>query len=122
MNMRSKQRGVSFLSWALILGLVSIAALLAVRLIPPYIDYRTIVTLIEALPNQSVHTMSKLEVRDALQKRFLINNIRDLKVNDVVEIQKKREGTILRLHYEVRDHLLYNVYVVVAFDRSFNYQ
>ena len=120
--MGSNQRGISFLSWVLILGLMSVTALLAVRIVPAYIDYRTIVTLIEALPANSVHTMSKGEVREALQKRFLINNIRDLYVNDIVDIQKKRDGTILSLHYEVREHLLYNVYVVVEFNRNFNYQ
>ena len=120
--MRTRQRGASFLGWVLIAALLSVVALLAVRVVPAYVDYRTIVTLIEALPADRVPAMSKGEIRDALQKRFVINNIRDLKVADVVDIQKKREGTILVLKYEVRQHLLYNVWVVIAFDRTFTYQ
>ena len=120
--MENKQRGASFLGWVMIALLVSVAGLLAARLVPPYIDYRTIVTLIEALPKDQVHTMSKGEIRESLQKRFLINNIRDLKVADIIDIQHRREGTSLVLHYEVREHLAYNVSVVITFDKTFNYQ
>ena len=120
--MRGKQRGASFLGWVMILALISVAALLAVRLIPPYIDYRTIGTLIEALPPEQVRTMSAMEIREALQKRFLINNIRDFKVSDILTVQKRRDGTVLQLKYEVRQHLAYNVFVVIEFDRNFNYQ
>ena len=120
--MRTKQRGASFLGWVLVAALVSVVALLAFRLVPPYVDYRTIVTLIEALPTEQVHTMSKVEIRDALQKRFLINNIRDFKVADVLEVEKRRDGTVLKLKYEVREPLAYNVSVVIAFERNFNYQ
>lgn len=119
--MQTKQRGASFLGWVVILMLVSLAGLLAARLIPPYIDYRTIVTLIEALPRNQVPTMSKGEIREALHKRFLINNIRDLKVADILAIEHKRDGTSLVLHYEVREPLFYNVSIVVTFDRTFSY-
>jgi Domain of unknown function (DUF4845) len=120
--MRTNQRGASFLGWVFVVALVSMAALLAARLVPPYVDYRTIVTLIEALPADRVHTMTKGEIKDALQKRFLINNIRDLKINDIVDVQKKRDGTVIMLKYEVREHLAYNVSVVIEFEKNFNYQ
>ena len=119
--MQSKQRGASFFGWVVIALLVSVVGLLAARLIPPFIDYRTIVSLIEALPRDKVHTMPKSAIREALQKRFLINNIRDLKVGDIITIEHKREGTSLLLHYEVREPLFYNISVVVTFDRTFNY-
>jgi Domain of unknown function (DUF4845) len=121
-TMETRQRGASFLGWVLIALLVSVAGLLAARVVPPYVDYRTIVTLIEDLPKDQVHTMSKGEIRESLHKRFLINNIRDLKVADILDIQRKRDGTSLVLKYEVREHLAYNVSVVIAFDRTFNYQ
>ena len=119
--MQSKQRGASFFGWVVIALLVSVVGLLAARLVPAYIDYQTIISLIEALPRDQVHTMPKSEIRESLQKRFLINNIRDLKVADIITIEHKREGTSLLLHYEVREPLFYNISVVVTFDRTFNY-
>ncbi len=119
--MRSKQGGASFLSWILIAAVVSGIGLFAARVVPAYVDYRTIISLIDALPADKVHTMTKGEIREALSKRFLINNIRDLNVNDVVQIDRKRAGTTLELKYEVRQPLVSNIFVVVAFDRSFEF-
>jgi hypothetical protein len=120
--MKSKQGGASFLSWIVIAAMVSAIGLIAARIAPAYVDYRTITTLIEALPADKVHLMSKGEIYDALNKRFLINNIRDLDVTKVVTIDRKRDGTALLLNYEVRQPLLYNIAIVVAFDKRFDFQ
>ena len=119
--MKSKQQGASFLSWIVIAAMVSVIGLVLARVVPAYVDYQTITTLIEALPSDSVHSMSKAEIKDALKKRFLINNIRDLDVNQIIEIDRKRDGTVLVLKYEVRQPLIYNISILVAFDRQFNY-
>jgi hypothetical protein len=120
-NLNSKQGGASFFSWILIAAMVSTLGLIAARLAPAYFDYRTICTLIDALPADKVHTMTKLEIRDALQKRFLINNIRDLDVNQIVDIEHKRDHTVLALKYEVRQPLIYNISIVVSFDKDFTF-
>jgi Domain of unknown function (DUF4845) len=120
-NVRAKQGGASFLSWIVIAAMVSALGLIAARLAPAYVDYRTICTLIDALPADKVHTMAKVEIREALQKRFLINNIRDLDVNQIIDIDHKRDHTVLSLKYEVREPLIYNIFIVVAFDRQFDF-
>jgi hypothetical protein len=120
--MKSKQGGASFLSWILIAAMVSAIGLIAARLAPAYVDYQTITTLINALPADKVHVMSKGEIYDALQKRFLINNIRDLDATKIITIDRKRAGTSLVLDYEVRQPLIYNISIVVAFNRTFEYQ
>jgi hypothetical protein len=120
--MKSKQGGASFLSWILIAAMVSAIGLIAARLAPAYVDYRTINTLIEALPADQVHLMSKGEIYDALKKRFLINNIRDLDVTKILTVDRKRDGTALVLDYEVRQPLIYNISIVVAFNKRFDFQ
>jgi predicted lipid carrier protein YhbT len=118
---KSKQRGASFLGWLVIVAAIAGVAVLGLRLIPHYIDYRTILSVVDALPADKVHTMSKAEIREALKKRFLINNIRDLKVREVIEIDRKRAVTLLVLNYEVREHLAFNVDLVIFFDRRIEY-
>ena len=44
----SKQRGASFLGWLLIVVAVGSAAVLGLRLVPHYIDYQTIVSVVDA--------------------------------------------------------------------------
>lgn len=119
--MRSKQRGASFLSWILIAAMASMVGLVGARVAPAYVDYFTIVNLIEALPSDRVHSMGTGEIKDSLRKRLLINNIRDLQVDKIIEIDRKRIGTTLILKYEVRQPLVYNISVVVAFDKHFDY-
>jgi hypothetical protein len=73
------------------------------------------------LPSDKVHTMGTAEIKDSLRKRLLINNIRDLEVDKIIQIDRKRIGTTLLLKYEVRQPLFYNIWVVVAFDKHFDY-
>jgi hypothetical protein len=119
---RQRQRGVSILGWLAILLLLGSVAMLVVRLGPHYIDFETIVSIVNALPANEVHTMDKATIRESLLKRFLINNIRDLNVNKVVDIDRRRETTVLTVHYERREHLLYNVDLVLTFYRQFEFQ
>ena len=118
---KSKQRGASFLGWVLVVAAVAGVAVLGLRLIPHYIDYQTIISVVDALPADRVHSMSKAEIREALKKRFLINNIRDLKVREIIEIDRKRETTFLVLSYEVRENLVFNIDLILSFDRRIEY-
>ena len=42
-------------------------------------------------------------------------------VDKIILIDRKRIGTTLVLKYEVRQPLVYNISVVVAFDKNFDY-
>ncbi len=116
------QRGAGMLSWICILAVVALVLTLALRLIPHYIDFRTMVGLLEDLPAGEVHNMTKKDIRDTLGKRFKINNIRDLKVTDVLTIERSRGETILLLDYEVRENMVANIDLVVMFDQRFAYR
>lgn len=79
-------------------------------------------TIFEALPAERVHAMSRGEIMEALQKRFRINNIRGLELRDIIEIDRQRDGTVILLHYEIREPLAGNVDLVITFDDRFDYQ
>ena len=120
--MRRHQTGLSILAWLVVLIIIGSIAVLTVRLAPHYIDYHTLISIIEGLPANSVHTMSKGEIRDTMLKRMKINNIRDLDVRTILEIDRKRDGTALVLRYERREPLVYNVDLIVTFDRRFEFR
>lgn len=118
----SLQRGAGMLSWICILAVAALVLTLALRLIPHYIDFRTMVGLLEDLPAGEVHDMTKKDIRETLTKRFKINNIRDLKVTDVLTIERSRGETILLLDYEVRENMVANIDLVVMFEQRFAYR
>lgn len=119
---RGRQIGVSILGWLGILIVIGALSMVAMRVIPHYIDFYTIVNIVEALPANQVHTMDKTVIRESLLKRFLINNIRDLNVREVIEIERKRGSTVLLVHYERREPLVYNADLVLTFDKRFEFQ
>jgi hypothetical protein len=116
------QGGLSTLGWLVVLMVIGVVAMLTVRLAPHYIDFQTIVSIVDGLPKESVHTMSKTEIRDTMLKRMKINNIRDLDARSIIEIDRKRDGTTLIVHYERRESLVYNVDLLLTFDRRFSFQ
>jgi uncharacterized protein YabE (DUF348 family) len=116
-----RQRGMALVQWLFLIMIVGGLATAAIRTVPHYIDFYTMVSVVEALPDEQVHTMSKQGIRASLKKRFKINNIRDLDPAKVVAIERKKGETELTLNYEVREHMFYNIDIVLSFNKRFNY-
>ncbi len=116
-----RQRGLALLQWMVLILIISGTAMLAIRTVPHYIDFYTMVSVVEARPKNQVHVMSKKKIRDSLLKRFKINNIREFDLTKIVAIERKRGATALTLEYEIREHLFYNVDVVLSFKKRFDY-
>ena len=116
-----RQRGMAMIQWLILVLIVGGTAMMAIRTVPHYIDFYTMVSVVEALPKNEVHVMSKQKIRDSLKKRFKINNIREFDLTKIVAIERKRGTTALTLDYEIREHLFYNVDVVLSFTKRFDY-
>jgi hypothetical protein len=116
-----RQRGMAMIQWLILILIVGGMATMAVRTVPHYIDFYTMVSVVEALPKNKVHVMSKQKIRESLKKRFKINNIREFDLTKIVAIERKRGATALTLEYEIREHLFYNVDVVLSFNKRFDY-
>lgn len=119
--MPRKQTGLSFIGWLLVIGAIASGVTLILKLGPHYIDYYTMKSVIEGLPSDRVHDMSRSELKETLEKRFKVNNLRDFKVSDVVKVERLRDGTNLLLEYERREHLFLNVDVVLTFSERYQY-
>ena len=118
----SVQAGMSFLGILLVVAIVGSAVTLVLKLGPHYIDFYTVKSVIEDLPDQKVHEMSRRDIQESLQKRFKVNNLRDFKVVDILKIERGRDETTLLVNYEQREHLVSNVDIVLAFKEQYTYQ
>lgn len=118
---RHRQRGMTTLGWIGVIMLIGFAATAAVRLIPHYLDYQTITTIVEALPKSDIHGMARREIRENLKKRFKINNIRALNPKEVIKVNRVKGSTLVVIDYEVKEHLIANVYVVLHFSKEYAY-
>ena len=121
MASRKRQRGMTTLGWVGTILLVGAGITAGLRLLPHYIDYQTVTSIVEALPRSEVHGMRKGEIRENLRKRFKINNIRALKPKNVIKVNRIKGSTLVEIDYEVREHLIANVYVVLHFNKEYEY-
>jgi hypothetical protein len=117
----SRQDGVSALG--MVAGLAALVAVvvLMLRLGPHYIDFQTMGSVMEGLNGLQVNEMDKRAIFQTLEKRFKINNLRSFRVRDRVSIERDKTGTTVVVKYEVREPLIGNADIVLAFDEKYSY-
>lgn len=117
----SRQDGVSALG--MVAGLAALVAVvvLLLRLGPHYIDFQTLRSVMEGLDGPQVHEMDKRAIFQTLEKRFKINNLRSFRVRDRVSINRDKTGTTVVVAYEIREPLIGNADIVLAFDEKYSY-
>jgi hypothetical protein len=116
-NLR-KQRGVTIWGWLVILLLIAFFTMLAVKIIPLYLDGYKVVTSITSLKNDSnAHGKTPRELRELLMKRLDINMVTDLGRDDIY-ISKERNGYRVEVDYVKQEKIFGNLSVVVEFNES----
>ena len=121
MRTSRKQRGATAFGVMLGVSLMVGAVTLLLKLGPHYIDWQTMKSVFDSLP-QSVHTMSKDDIRESLKKRFRVNSLRDFDLKDILTIERGKTNTVLLVHYEVREPIVGNVDAVLTFSERYEYQ
>lgn len=116
-----RQHGLSALGTLVAVVVVVLSVTLVLKLAPYYIDFYTIQSVLEEIPAQDMRSMSRSKLDDVLKKRFSINNLRDFDIRDIISLQRSRDSTVLELSYEQREHLFFNVDVVLTFDKRYEY-
>ena len=120
MTYARSQKGMSLLGWLVVLAIVAFLASTAFKIIPHYLDYYSIEKAIA-----SVETDKAAEVRTVpefyayVNKALMINNIRDLKLEDALDVQLENNEFRAHLKYEKREPLVQNLDLVVNFDKEF---
>lgn len=116
---RSKVQGLSIFTWLVILAIGGLLVMATIRLVPVYLEYSSVRTVINNVINDSNTAMlSEHQIRDTIAKRFQVNRVENIAAKDV---KIKKDGVRLRIgvDYEVREPLVANVGLVVTFKRDF---
>ena len=121
-DLGQKQHGLSKWGWLLFIGLLIMVATAVLRLAPHYIDFRVVQDVMERLPVDGVHSnMSRTQISDHFKKQFRVENFR-IPLKELLKIERSREETIVTVDYEIREHLFYNVDVVLVFREQRTYK
>ena len=120
-NLGYRQQGLSKWGWLIFIGLMAAAATGALRLGPHYVDFRMVQGVLDRLPANEVHDqMSRAQINDHFKKQFRVESFR-LPLKEILTVERSREATTVIIDYEVREHLFYNVDVVLVFSEQRTY-
>ncbi len=120
MNTLKNQRGMSMLSWMAIIAIAIVLGTTAIKLMPVYMEYYSIVSILDNIQkDKSLQGASKQALASTFNKRLNINNVRVLQKGDykIKKVEGKKAYSI-HVKYEVRKSLGFNLSIVAAFDRS----
>lgn len=116
--MMQKQRGLTLISWVIILSLVGIQAVLAMRIIPVYMTFYSVKNIMDHVASDtSLRGVSPEQLRTSISKRLGIEGVYDLRDDkNAFTFQRTGESTIITLNYESRGPILGNLEFVATFD------
>ncbi|MFP8965578.1 DUF4845 domain-containing protein [Pokkaliibacter sp. CJK22405] len=115
--MYARQQGMTLFSMLNIMVFVALV-LLAMKIIPEYLENRTVKTILQDVTtDQDISSLGGTGIRQAIQKRLEVNNIR---LPDGA-LRYSREGRQwnVDLTYERRVPVVYNMSVVISFSHHY---
>lgn len=120
MNLRRRQRGMTFWMLLFVLVVLGIAFFIGLKLFPIYLESFKVSRAIESVAKDpGVGDRSRAEIVDSLVKRFDIDDvtrITERTFKDYVEVDKKGRRVVITVDYRAEAHLVGNVSLVVDFD------
>ncbi len=107
-----RQRGMTMIGMLLILIMLGFMAIVAMKVVPMYMDFYTVKSTIATVSKENVAQMSTEQIHTAIQKRFDIGYINSIKAKDL-KIRNERTGKVLDLDYRDERELFYGLYVLL---------
>lgn len=113
-----RQRGAGKLVLLLLLAVLIFFILLAVRLVPVYVEFMYAKSIVESTLEETSGEFDRHDFLDAFQRRARVNQV--TLDNDVFSFQGRNPVTIT-LEYERRVPVLFNVDAVASFSEHYTY-
>lgn len=108
-----KQRGITVIGMLLLIIVVAFVALIAMKVVPMYIQMFTVKSTIESIRKEpQLAQMSTTDIHNAIQKRFDIGYVDNITARDL-KIRNDGGGRVLDLVYQDERDLFYGLSVVL---------
>ncbi|WP_444923051.1 DUF4845 domain-containing protein [Microbulbifer sp. DLAB2-AF] len=115
-----RQRGMSYWGWLLVIAVLGFALTCVSKMAPAYVDARYVSEALRTLgENPELENMSTGQIKKELGRFFLINNVRG-EPTKALQVVRGAKSTVVSINYELRQPLIYNVDVVMKFNKQLN--
>ncbi len=115
MRTLKRQSGMSMLGIIIMIGLVSFFLMVVIRLLPPFMEGRSVKSVIETVAQTSSSSMSLGEVNKKVTSALNTNRIEGINPNDV-KVYRDKGKIIIDANYEKRTPLFEGVDAILIFD------
>lgn len=113
-----RQRGMTVIGMLLLIIVIAFVALIAMKVVPMYIQYFSIKSTIESVRKEpQVAQMTPQDIQNAIQKRFDIGYVENVRARDL-KIRNDRSGRVLDLVYQDERPLFYGLSVVLKVNEA----
>jgi hypothetical protein len=120
LNMRSRQRGATFIGMVVIIAILGCALYAGIRLVPVYFEYMAVVRALDQTAKEFSGDATTIQsLRTSLDRRWTIEDIKSLQPKDI-EITRAGKGYAMRAWYRAQTPFVANVSLVVDFDKTVN--
>lgn len=117
MALRKDQRGLSMLSWLVVIGIAVFFGMVGIKSFPVYMNHYKVVSILANVAGQpTIGEQTPHDISRTLEKRFDIDMVKHVTHKDVKVAKTKNNDRELQLIYEVRVHMFYNVDAVYSFE------
>ncbi|NNJ98152.1 MAG: DUF4845 domain-containing protein [Gammaproteobacteria bacterium] len=110
-----KQKGLTLISWLVIIAIVLFNGIIALNIVPVYISDHSVKTLMKNLEMDStVRGGTAKALKQAITKRLRINNVYSVS-KEHISVKKGKDGYLVKIKYEPRGKLIGNLDYIVTF-------
>lgn len=118
MHSLNRQKGMTAIGWLIVLALIGFFVLLALRMVPAYMEYYKVVSTLESLEEETGWTdVTPQAIRRLLERRFDISYVQSITPRQV-SIKPLGAYYNVSAKYSAREHLVGNVSVVMEFHKQ----
>lgn len=114
-NPRSGQRGLTMISWLVVIVFLLFQGVIAMNVIPVYMTDSSVKSIMEGLPSDAVAQNATTKgLKPLVAKRLSMNSVYTVKPEHIT-VKKGRAENIVTIEYEPRGTLIGNLEYIVSF-------
>jgi len=114
-----KQAGMTMWGITIVIALIVFFTLLTLKLLPPYMENAKVQSVLKNLSKQpGIGAAPPEELMTMLQKRFDVEDISRVDLRKDLKIEAKNKVKTIRVSYETRVPLVYNISALLEFNDS----
>ncbi len=115
------QKGLTMISWVVVLSMVVFLAFIALKIMPIYANYFTVKSAMQSLKEDGLMTHSVANIHDKLSKRLSINNVNFI-TQDNIAIAESGGTVLLEVYWEEQRNVIGNLDVIATFNEQIEFE